>query len=224
MAVITTAPAGTTAPVVRGTIVTNAVGTTASVPEGCTCLLPSEAAARSGTYARCTETVCGYGDRDATGQPAPKYYYKAGSTGIRASVPAETGAPAPVPRSTTVPEGTGTLYPTAMPTSAGTAQTSAGSIPAAAMVPVITSPAIPSVTFTASPMMQAGSIKPRTGIVELFIGFFYGFFGGGKPTGTGNDQPGGNNEPAGDLPAGMKPVSQVTTHVPQGGRCPTTSR
>jgi len=54
--VITPAPVGTTAVVVRGITVPDTVGTTATVPEGCSCLLPSEAAARFGTYAQCAGT------------------------------------------------------------------------------------------------------------------------------------------------------------------------
>jgi hypothetical protein len=50
---------------------------------------------------------------------------------------------------------------------------------------------------------------------EIVVGFFAGIFGW-TPPGTGNDNPGGNNEPAGDLPPGMKPVTKATTYKPQG--------
>ena len=65
-------------------------------------------------------------------------------------------------------------------------------------------------------MMQVQPEKPQKGIIETIFSLFSGFFGGGITPGTGNDQPGGNNEPVGDLPGGMKPVTKVTTHVPQG--------
>jgi len=84
------------------------------------------------------------------------------------------------------------------------------------MNPGITPPAYPPVTFEASPMMQVQPEKPQKGIIETIFSIFSGFFGGGITPGTGNDQPGANNEPVGDLPPGMKPVTQVTTHAPQG--------
>jgi hypothetical protein len=215
----TPAPAGvgTTAPVVRGTIIPIAAGTTTPVPEGCSCLLASEAATRFGTYIQCAETVCGYGGMDATGRQIPKYYYKAALVDVPVSIPAGVSTTAPPLRTNPVPVGAGTTYPeTAVPTSALPAETSFVSVPAVSMVPIITSTPIPSITLTVYPMMQEQSAKPKTGIYEIFIGFFAGIFGGWNPSGTGNDNPGGNNEPAGDLPPGLKPVSQVTTHVPQG--------
>jgi len=213
----TPAVRGTIVPIVIGTITPVPLNTTAPVLEGCSCLPASEAAARFGRYVLCAETVCGYGGMDATGRPTPKYYYKAASIGIPVTIPEGVSTPAPIIRISPVPVGAGTTYPgTAVPLPALPAETFTGSGPAGAMVPVITTAPIPSVTFTAYPMMQEQSAKPQTGIYEIFVGFFAGIFGGWKSPGTGNDNPGGNNEPGGDLPPGMKPVSQVTTHVPQG--------
>lgn len=213
---VTTTPAPVAVLSLRQVPVTTiqAVYSTCDAPAICTGEQAATASWGPGNYSRESDTPCLNTSVPATmGTANGLYCFRAKtlnpSQQLRTPVPALTNQVRTIPPAVTEAQ----TYPV---TVAVTQYPAPGSVNTSALA-TITGPSAGSTvmerysTVAVPAVTEKTATVKQTGFVAGILSFFAGLFG--QPAST-DTPPGGNNEPGGDLPGGMKPVDHTTPVKP----------